>query len=56
MNRDYKIGDAVLGNWTLVKLLGEGAYGKVYEAHREEYKRHISLQSRSLRFLQIRVR
>ena len=37
MNGEYKIGDVVLGSWTLVKLLGEGAYGKVWEAHREEY-------------------
>ena len=37
MNGDYRIGDVVLGSWTLVKLLGEGAYGKVYEAHREDF-------------------
>ena len=37
MNGEYRIGDVVLGNWTLVKLLGEGAYGKVYEAHREDF-------------------
>ena len=37
MNGEYKIGETVLGNWTLVKLLGEGAYGKVYEAHREDF-------------------
>ena len=35
MNGEYRTGDVVLGSWTLVKLLGEGAYGKVYEAHRE---------------------
>lgn len=37
MNGEYKIGDVVFGNWTLKKLLGEGAYGKVYEAHREDF-------------------
>ena len=37
MNGEYKIGDVVLGNWTLVKLLGEGSYGRVYEAHREDF-------------------
>ena len=41
MNGEYKIGDVVLGSWTLVKLLGEGAFGKVYEAH----KRRISAPS-----------
>ena len=37
MNGEYKIGETVRGTWTLVKLLGEGAYGKVYEAHREDF-------------------
>ncbi len=37
MNGQYRIGDVVLDNWTLVKPLGEGAFGKVYEARREEY-------------------
>ena len=37
MNGEYKIGDVVLGSWTLVKLLGEGAFGKVYEAHKEDF-------------------
>ena len=37
MNGEYRTGDVVLGSWTLVKLLGEGAYGKVYEAHREGF-------------------
>ena len=37
MNGKYKIGDVVLDNWTLVRLLGEGAFGKVYEAHREDF-------------------
>lgn len=33
----YNIGDVVLGNWTLVRLIGEGSFGKVFEAHREEF-------------------
>ena len=37
MNGEYRIGDVVLGNWELVKLLGQGAYGKVFEAHREDF-------------------
>ena len=37
MNGKYEIGDYVLSNWRLVKLLGNGAYGRVYEAEREEF-------------------
>ena len=37
MNGNYAVGDIVLGNWTLVKQVGEGSYGKVYEAHREDF-------------------
>ena len=37
MNGSYELGDYVLTNWKLVKLLGNGAYGKVYEAEREEF-------------------
>ena len=37
MNGEYRIGDVVLGNWELAKLLGQGAYGKVFEAHREDF-------------------
>ncbi len=37
MNGQYRIGDVVLNNWTLVKLLGEGSYGKVYEARRKDF-------------------
>ena len=37
MNGTYKVGDVVLDNWTLVRLLGEGAFGRVWEAHREDF-------------------
>ena len=37
MNGHYEIGEVVLGHWKLVRLLGEGSYGKVYEAEREDY-------------------
>lgn len=37
MADQYEIGSFVLGNWKLIKLLGEGSYGKVYEAHREDF-------------------
>ena len=30
-------GDVVLGNWTLTGLIGEGGYGRVYEARREDF-------------------
>ncbi len=47
MNGNYNIGDVVLYNWKLVRLLGEGSYGKVYEAHREdlggEYKAAVKI-------------
>ncbi len=36
MNGQYNVGDVVLGKWTLVRLIGEGSYGKVYEAHRTD--------------------
>ena len=37
MNGHYSPGDVVLGNWTLVKLLGQGSFGKVFEAEREDF-------------------
>ncbi|MBQ9459283.1 MAG: protein kinase [Oscillospiraceae bacterium] len=37
MNGQYQEGDVVLGEWKLVCELGSGSYGKVYEAHREDY-------------------
>jgi len=37
MNTKYKPGDIVLGNWTLVRLIGEGNYGSVFEAEREDF-------------------
>ena len=37
MNGQYKIGDIVLQNWTLVRLIGEGSYGKVFEPRRKDF-------------------
>jgi serine/threonine protein kinase len=37
MNGMYNIGDVVLGNWTLSQLVGEGSYGRVFEARREDF-------------------
>ena len=37
MNGQYNIGDVVLHNWTLIRLLGEGSYGKVFEAQRKDF-------------------
>ena len=37
MNGNYSIGDTVFDNWVLVDLLGEGSYGKVFEAHRIDF-------------------
>jgi len=37
MNGQYRLGDIVLGNWTLTRLLGEGSFGRVFEAEREDF-------------------
>ena len=37
MNGQYHLGDIVLGDWILVRQLGEGSFGKVYEAEREDF-------------------
>lgn len=37
MNGRYSQGDIVLGNWTLTNLLGQGSFGKVFEAQREDF-------------------
>ena len=37
MNGQYNIGDILLENWTLTKQIGEGAFGRVYEAERDDY-------------------
>jgi SLAP domain-containing protein len=39
MNEQYSLGDVVLGNWILSELIGEGSYGRVFKAEREEYGR-----------------
>lgn len=35
----YGIGSVVLGHWKLLRLIGEGSFGKVYEAQREDFGR-----------------
>ena len=37
MNGQYNVGDVVLHNWTLTRLIGAGSYGKVYEAKRSDF-------------------
>lgn len=39
MNGQYQPGDQVFGKWTLKRLLGEGSFGRVYEAEREDFGR-----------------
>ena len=47
MNGQYTQGDIVLGNWTLTQLLGQGSFGKVYEAEREEKGSKAAVQKQS---------
>ncbi len=37
MSGKYKIGDVVLGSWKLVSELGQGSFGKVFAAERENF-------------------
>lgn len=37
MEKAYRAGDIVLGNWKLVRLIGEGSFGSVFEAEREDF-------------------
>lgn len=37
MEHQFQEGDVVLGNWTLVRLIGQGSFGRVFEARREEF-------------------
>ena len=37
MQNNYQPGDTVLNNWTLIRQLGQGSYGTVFEAHREDF-------------------
>ena len=39
MDGQYRPGDVVLNNWTLIRLVGEGSHGRVFEAQREGYGR-----------------
>ena len=38
MNGIYSAGDTVFENWTIKKMIGEGAYGRVYEIERVDFK------------------
>lgn len=33
----YAVGDRVMSNWTLTQKIGEGSFGKVFEAQREDF-------------------
>ena len=37
MDEQYSLGDIVLGNWTLTRLIGERSFGRVFEAEREDF-------------------
>jgi len=37
MSVHYNSGDVVLNNWKLVRLIGEGSFGRVFEAEREDF-------------------
>jgi len=37
LNGRYNIGDIVLGNWVLKNMIGEGSFGRVYEAERVDF-------------------
>ena len=37
MDGQYRPGDIVLGNWILKDMLGEGSFGKVFKAEREDF-------------------
>jgi len=39
VNGQYAPGDKVLVNWKLTRLIGEGSFGRVFEASREEFGR-----------------
>lgn len=34
---EYQIGTKILEDWTIVRVIGEGSYGKVFEIEREEF-------------------
>ncbi len=37
MQNSYQIGDTVMGNWKLTRLLGAGSFGNVFEAERTDF-------------------
>jgi len=37
MRKQYGVSDIVLNNWKLVRLIGEGSFGRVFEAERKDF-------------------
>jgi len=37
MSRQYSTGDIVLNNWKLLRIIGEGSFGRVFEAERKDF-------------------
>ena len=37
MDGQYSTGDIVIGEWTLKHMIGEGSFGRVFEAERLDY-------------------
>lgn len=56
MNGNYQLGDRVLGNWKLVRTLGQGSYGTVYEASGRTLERYTVPRSKSLRSREVEAR
>lgn len=37
MNSNYQVGSVVFGNWVIKQKIGEGSFGQVFEAQREDF-------------------